>query len=584
MPSGPIAGTKITEEYATLVGRDVYLWAWPLVNLYNRRLTYEKVPEIVMAGPVPAAPLNRLGMLTNYIVPEERIVACPNQDVVYGAGALALDLSPAVIQVPDFGDRFWVYQVVDLRTDSFAELGKMYGTTPGFYLLVGPNWKGEVPKGISRAFRSSTNTGYVIPRVFQDDDPEDNKAVQNVTQMVMMYPLAEFDGTMKSRDWTKLPQAPTAQSGEEEVKWVVPETFFGVLPRALADAPPLPGEESRYAQVQAVLAAAETDPKIKAALTKAAIDADNELVKPLFEFRNWGLQLPHYWSTQSNGASFGTDYFTRAAAAKANIFVNKPNETKYFYQDLDSTGQRLNGANRYTITFLKGQTPPVNGFWSLTMYNQHHFFEPNEIKRYSVGTKNKSLKPNPDGSLTIYVQADAPTEAERAYWLPAPKGRDFSLYLRSYWPKVEIADGSWTPPAVIRPKMSMKRRQRCRSRNTNPARLSPASLAEPSMCRSRRGLHPIVHGRARPTCYSSSSTTPASAISAAMAARSRRPIWTRSPLTDCATTICIRRRCVLRHALVLLRGAIITRMACPALPKVRRAIPGVTATSHSKMG
>src|SRR6516164_9378969 len=186
---------------------------WPMVNVYNRRLTYEKVPEIMLSGPVPAAPLNQLGMLSDYIVPEERIVACPNQDVVYGVGALALDVSPAVIQVPDFGDRFWVYQIVDARTDSFADLGKMYGSTPGFYLLVGPNWKGEVPKGITKVFRASTNTGYVIPRVFQDDSPEDNKAVQTVTQQIIMYPLAEFDGTMKSRDWSQLQKLPSAASG-----------------------------------------------------------------------------------------------------------------------------------------------------------------------------------------------------------------------------------------------------------------------------------------------------------------------------------------------------------------------------------
>src|SRR5215831_2999042 len=234
MPSGPVSGTKITEEYARLVARDAYFWAWPLVNVYNRRLTYEKVPEIVMAGPVPAAPPNHLGMLTNYIVPEERIVACPNQDVVYGAGSLALDLSPVVIQVPDFGDRFWVYQIVDLRTDSFADLGKMYGTTPGFYLLVGPNWKGEVPKGISKVFRASTNTGYVIPRVFQDDSPEDNKLVRSVTQQVMMYPLAEFDGKMRSRDWSQLPKTASASGGNEEVQWVVAKNFFDVLPLVLA--------------------------------------------------------------------------------------------------------------------------------------------------------------------------------------------------------------------------------------------------------------------------------------------------------------------------------------------------------------
>jgi hypothetical protein len=103
------------------------------------------------------------------------------------------------------------------------------------------------------------------------------------------------------------------------------------------------------------------------------------------------------------------------------------------------------------VTFAKDQTPPVRGFWSLTLYNEHHFFVPNEIKRYSLGTKNKALKSNPDGSLTIYVQADAPIDPlQRANWLPAPKGDDFSLFMRSYWPKVEITDGSWTPPAVRR--------------------------------------------------------------------------------------------------------------------------------------
>src|SRR5262247_4560954 len=286
MPPGPVAGTKITEAYSRQIARDAYFWAWPLVNVYNRRLTYETVSEVVMAGPVPAAPLNHLGMLTDYIVPEERIVACPNQDVVYGVGALALDKSPVVIQVPDFGDRFWVYQIVDLRTDSFADLGKMYGSTPGFYLLVGPNWKGEVPKGITKVFRASTNTGYVIPRVFQDDSPEDNKIVRGVTQQVMMYPLADFDGKMKSRDWSQLPKTASTSSGNEEVKWVVPEKFLDVLPLALADAPPLPGEEARYAEVQAVLAAAAKDPKIKAAIAQVAVEADKDLVNPLFEFRN----------------------------------------------------------------------------------------------------------------------------------------------------------------------------------------------------------------------------------------------------------------------------------------------------------
>jgi hypothetical protein len=199
----------------------------------------------------------------------------------------------------------------------------------------------------------------------------------------------------------------------------------------------------------ALLEVIKNTPALKPVLVRTVAEADDELVKPLFQFRNYGQQLPHNWSTISNGAAFGVDYYTRTAVAKSNILVNSPNETKYFYQDLDAAGARLNGADRYTVTFPRDQTPPVNGFWSLTLYNEHHFFAPNDLKRYSLGTKNKTLKTNPDGSLTIYVQSEPPDEAKRTNWLPAPKDADFSLFLRAYWPKTPVVDGSWTPPAVL---------------------------------------------------------------------------------------------------------------------------------------
>jgi hypothetical protein len=448
MPPGPDVRVKITARYAELVGRDVFFWAWPLVNVYNRRLKAAANTEIAYAGPLPAAPLNRLAMLTDYVAADERMAACPNQDVVYGVGSLALDQSAVVIQVPDFGDRFWVYQVTDARTDSFVQLGKMYATTPGFYLLVGPGWNDEVPAGITEVFRSPTSTGFVAARVFMDDTDEDRLAIQPVLQSILMYPLSEYDGRTKSIDWSTIPHRPNPATGDEEVKWVVPERFFDEIAAVLADAPPLPGEEARYAQVSAVLEAATHDKAVKDALIDGAKDADENLVTPLLQFRNYGQQLLHHWSTISNESAFGTDYFTRTAVAKSNIFVNSRNETKYFYQDLDVEGARLNGAHRYAVTFDRQDLPPVHGFWSLTLYNEHHFFAPNAINRYSLGTKNKDLQRNPDGSLSIHIQADKPSADQRTNWLPAPAGKDFSLYLRAYWPQVRIIDGSWTPPAV----------------------------------------------------------------------------------------------------------------------------------------
>ncbi|HEY4417235.1 MAG TPA: DUF1254 domain-containing protein [Verrucomicrobiae bacterium] len=448
MPNGPLTNTKITEEYAKQVGRDAYFWTWPMVNIYNRRLAFTPVKAAVKSGPLMLAPLNHIAMLTDYIDPTERSVACPNQDVVYGIGLLALDLSPVVVQVPDFGDRFWVYQAVDLRTDSFVQLGKMYGTTPGFYLLVGPHWHGEVPKGITKVFHCPTTTGMIAPRIAQNDTPADKQAIQSVLPEVMVYPLADFDDKMKTTDWANLPRVPVAPSGDEETPWVVPDKFVDELATVLADAPPLPGEEARYAQVLAVLAIVKDNPALKQAMIAGAKEADELLVKPLFQFHNYGQQLPFFWSTILNEAVFGTDYFTRTAVAKSNILVNSPPETKYFYQDFDARGTRLNSANRYAVTFAKDATPPVNGFWSLSIYNEHHFFVKNSINRFSVGTKNQDLKLNADGSLTIYVQTEAPTDPDqRANWLPAPQG-DFSLYIRAYWPKTAVLDGSWTPPAV----------------------------------------------------------------------------------------------------------------------------------------
>jgi hypothetical protein len=177
------------------------------------------------------------------------------------------------------------------------------------------------------------------------------RAIQSVLQQIPMYPLAEYDGTMKRLDWSRIKELPpAAASGKSERQWVFPEKFFDELPAFLADAPPLPGEEARYGQMRAVLEAIKANPTLKPVLISTVAEADDQLVKPL------------YW----------------------------------------------------------------------------------------LGTKNKTLKLNPDGSLTLYVQADPPPEAQHDNWLPSPRGGDFSLYVRAYWPKAAVMDGTWTPPLVQR--------------------------------------------------------------------------------------------------------------------------------------
>ncbi|WP_249277583.1 DUF1254 domain-containing protein [Pandoraea sp. PE-S2R-1] len=445
----------VTKEVAEVIAKDTYLWGWAIVNSFHRRASFAAAPEPgLQGGIVPVAPTGYVSMMSHYIAPEQRFIAHPNQDVVYGFGYAAVDKDPVVVQVPDFGTRFWVYALYDARSDEFSRVGKQYGTKPGNYLIVGPNWKGTVPKGINGVIHAPMDLVAMGPRIFLDDSDADRAAIQPVLDQVVFYPLSKYDGKKKTTDWSKAPSFPAPTSADpnskSETSWVNPETFFDELPEILKQVPPLPGEESRYATIHTLLDAAAKDPELMKVLKQAAVDTDKNVIGPLFNFRTNGITLDGGWNTPRNAAAFGYDYLTRTATAKSNMYTNKPEETRYFFIEVDGSGQRLNGSNRYTLTFPKGKTPPVNGFWSLTMYGPEHFFEANDLKRYSVGTKNlKNMAYNPDGSLTIYIQNDSPGKDKESNWLPAPKG-EFEMTIRTYWPKPEVNNGGWTPPWVVR--------------------------------------------------------------------------------------------------------------------------------------
>lgn len=446
-----MAKPQLTDAYVREIGRIAYLWAWPMVNLRNRFEAFQQVPEPgLMGGVMPVGPPNQIGMLRDYVTPDQKYVACPNQDVVYGFGILNPAAEPVVVQVPDFNDRFWVYQLGDQRTDGFARLGSMYGSKPGCYLVVGPDWEGETPEGIEAVFRCPTNIGYLIPRLFMDDGDEDRAAVQPLVNQVMAYPLSDFTGEIRTHDWSQVPSfPPQTPDSDSEIQWVDPDRFFDTLPQVLDDVPPLPGEESLYRWVRSVLDAADDDDRVAGLLRDAAGEADSELVQPLFDFTHVGIPIANGWTSPQGTAAFGTDYLTRAACAKSNIFVNQATETTYFYLERDADGEQLRGEHAYTVTFAADQHPPVDGFWSLTLYNEHHFFHPNDLKRYSLGTKNRNLEFGQDGSLTMTVSASPPEGSPVTNWLPAPDGK-FELYLRAYGPKEAATDGSWTPPPAVR--------------------------------------------------------------------------------------------------------------------------------------
>jgi hypothetical protein len=245
---------------------------------------------------------------------------------------------------------------------------------------------------------------------------------------------------MKIRDWSKLPLFPAPKStGKGETKWVNPDTFFDELPAVMKQVPPLPGEEALYKWVSSVLEAAATDPEIKQALKDTAVAAEREPIDPYFQWRNNSRSAGNGWNSPVNGAKWGTDYANRTGTAKSNMYDNQPVETEYIYTDDDSQGKQLDGQTTYEITFAK--VPPVKGFWSLTLYDDVHLLHPNKLNCYSLGTKNKTLKYNADGSLTLYAGAQSTGKDKESNWLPAPNGT-FSLYIRAYWADKAILDGT----------------------------------------------------------------------------------------------------------------------------------------------
>jgi len=198
-----------------------------------------------------------------------------------------------------------------------------------------------------------------------------------------------------------------------------------------------------------MIAAASQDRATRRTIVKTFEKTQTEVIDGFLAWQKNGEPAGRGWHRSVDSAAWGTGYRNRTASARSNIFENVQEETRYYYTDDDTDGRALDGNHRYAVTFAPGELPPVNGFWSMTLYNTEHFFHENALNRYSLGTKNSTLKSGDGGSLTIYVGAGAPGPDLESNWLPAPKG-PFSLYIRAYWGEAPVLDGTWVPPVIAK--------------------------------------------------------------------------------------------------------------------------------------
>lgn len=400
----------------------------------------------------------------NHILNEHRVftykdttVIGPNSDTPYSVLGMDLRAEPLVLSVPAVEkQRYYSVQLVDGNTFIFGYIGsRATGDKAGSYMVVGPDWRGTTPPGIDKVFRSSTQFGMAIYRT-QLFNPQD---MPNVMKVQSGYKVQTLSAYLHQ---PAPPPAPTIDFPMVN-KDLVKTNFFEYLDFALQFAPPGPEEKAIRAQLARIGIGAGKSFDFK----DLDVEHKAEILLGMKAGQDKVVQAAAKLGTDMNGwrvaAMFGNrdfyhgDWLLRAAAAKSGIYGNSAKEAAYPLTRTDAQGNPLDGSkHNYTITFAAGQYPPVNAFWSVTMYDgKTELLIKNPINRYLINSPMlKHLKKNKDGSLTIYIQHDSPGKSRESNWLPAPDGPIY-LAMRLYWPKstppsiLPIGEGTWKPPGVV---------------------------------------------------------------------------------------------------------------------------------------
>ncbi|MBS2029327.1 MAG: DUF1254 domain-containing protein [Deltaproteobacteria bacterium] len=435
------------QEIAT-IAKEAYLYGYPLVTMDQTRAVMTNV-----ATPNETrAPLNQLVNQQKFFGASFHDVTAPNADTLYSNAWIDLSEEPMVFAHPDMGDRYFLFPFLDAYTNVFAVPGtRTTGHAAETYLLTGPGWHGTVPKGMKQ-LRAPTNLVWLIGRLEAKGTPEDDKAVHALQENLELLPLSAWGAaTYKSPRNRPDSGIDMKTSVRDQVNRLGAEQFFDRLARLLALYPPPKADApmlAKLARIGIVPGEHFSTSRMNAARIEALRTAP---AAALEEMQTQLADRPEQngWAVDLHTGTYGTDYLQRATVALVGLGANKPEDAVYPLATTDASGQPLTGGTRYVIHFPKGELPPAKAFWSITLYDEKMFFVSNALDRHSVGSRD-ALKINADGSLDVYVQADAPSHEKRANWLPAPSAA-FTLMMRIYWPRTEppsVLDGSWKPPPV----------------------------------------------------------------------------------------------------------------------------------------
>jgi hypothetical protein len=445
-PAG--AQSSITAQEAHAIGVDAYLYLYPLVIM---DITRKQSTNIETGKEFGKGPMNEFTSVAAYPPADFKGVVRVNFDTLYSIAWLDLTKEPMIVSAPNTDGRYYLLPMLDMWTDVFASPGwRTTGTQPGNFLVTPPGWSGTVPAGMTR-IDAPTPYVWIIGRT-KTDGPQDYDAVHNIQAGYKVTGLSEWGKPATPVDVKIDPTGDMKTPPKVQIDTMPADKFFAYGAELLKVNAPHVTDQPITARMKKIgfepgksFDLAKADPTIRNALANAPEDGQK-----LMEWKLPTLaRVVNGWSMNTDTMGvYGNYYLKRAIIAQVGLGANLPEDAIYPINLGDENGKPLEGTNKYTLHFDKGELPPANAFWSVTLYDPDGFQVANTLNRFAVSSW-MPFKYNPDGSLDLYFQNGSPGKDREANWLPAPKG-EFNLTMRIYAPKSEALTGKWNPPPVKR--------------------------------------------------------------------------------------------------------------------------------------
>ncbi|WVT76513.1 DUF1254 domain-containing protein (plasmid) [Sinorhizobium chiapasense] len=437
------------DEFALAV--EAYIYAYPLVTMEITRRVITNVAEVEGTR----GPMGHVIKLRQYPDAKFRDVTAPNADTLYTTAFFDVGDEPWVVSLPDLKDRYALFPMLDGWTTVFDVPGKRTtGTGAQTFVVTGPGWEGKLPEGMTQ-YKSPTSIVWLLGRIYCAGTPEDYAEVHKLQDEVKLCPLSAW-----GKDWTPSkgkvdPSIDMKTAVREQVNQMDAVEYFTLFAELLKRNPPSEADAPMVAKLAelGIVPGKDFDKtKFDPAFAKRVPELGFARIMLHFKFSDGDVQDIDGWGFTTKTGIYGTNYVQRALITAIGLGANRPQDAIYPTSTKSGGGlikRAYNGSEKYVLTFKKGLTPPVGGFWSLTMYDAGYFFVDNPLNRYSISAR-EPLKANPDGSIDLLIQHESPGADMESNWLPAPKGK-FILMMRLYWPNEgnpSIIDGSWTIPPV----------------------------------------------------------------------------------------------------------------------------------------